>query len=65
MKKKANFDWKLMVYCDCGEAIDLADHDENGIYLDYIFGNNWNALKGESFFCPKCGEKIFIEEVVF
>ena len=65
MKKIANLDWKLMVYCDCCEAIDLAEHDDDLKYTFAIFNNKWDDLKGEEFYCPKCGEKIFIEEVVY
>jgi len=64
MKKTALLSWHLFVDCDCGELLDLADHDEDRDFSP-IFNNKWDEIEGGEVICPKCDAVIVIEKVEY
>lgn len=62
----AYLNWSLEVDCPkCEETTDLSDADDDGVYGNAIFNNNWDALKGTEATCSKCGHEFKISEVVY
>lgn len=62
LESKVILNWNLWVDCPhCGETMNLADVDEDGIYSSPIFNNQWDDLQGEEIKCIECGKVFTIE----
>ena len=64
MKPKAIISLNVWVNCPkCGDSIDLTK-DDDGTFLNPLFNNEWDYLKGYPVYC-NCGHEFEIEEVQY
>lgn len=58
--------FSLDVECPyCKKYTDIANYDDDHIFANAIFSNDWDSLRDQEFECPNCFKTFLINEVKY